>query len=140
LTLPANAHVDVVEFERALTDASASSVSGDTEGRIALRQRAVSLYAGDLLPESGGLEHVEAERHRLRRLAAAAAAALASDYRTLGEDAKAMEVAQWSVCRDPEADTAWVILAELHEDAGDHASASYYRRERCRMQAELAAV
>jgi DNA-binding SARP family transcriptional activator len=140
LSLPANAHVDVVEFEKALTAASASSVCGDTPGRVALREKAISLYTGDLLPETGSIEYVDAERHRLRRLAAAAAAALAADYRRLGEDAKAMEVAQWSVGRDPEADTAWLMLAELHEDAGDHASAAYYRNEQCRMQAELAAV
>ena len=140
LSLPTNAHVDVVEFERALTAASMSSARGDVQDRIALRERAISLYVGELLSESGGNEYIEAERERLRRLAAAAAAALASDYRGLGDDAKAMEVAQWSVCRDPEPESAWFMLAELHEDAGDHASGQYYRREYWRVQAELAVV
>jgi two-component SAPR family response regulator len=116
------------------------SARGDVEHRISLRERAISVYAGELLSESGGNEYIEAERQRLRRLAAAAAAALASDYRSLGDDAKAMEVAQWSVCRDPEPEIAWFILAELHEDAGDQASGQYYRREYWRMQAELAVV
>jgi DNA-binding SARP family transcriptional activator len=139
LDLPSSGHVDVVEFEKALEAASASSARGNIQGRIALRERAISLDAGDLLPDTS-MDYVDAERHRLRRLAAAAAAALGSDYRRLGDDAMAMDVARWSIRRDPEADTAWLLLAELHEDAGDQASAAYYRRERCRMQAELAAV
>jgi DNA-binding SARP family transcriptional activator len=137
LCLPAGAAVDVVQFEKALTEAAAASARGDIDGRIDLREQALALYPGDLLPEFWGTEHVESERQRLRRRAAAAAAALASDYRERGEFAKAMDVAQRSVDLDPEQEIPWLMLAELHEKAGDHVSADHVRREHSRIQAEL---
>jgi DNA-binding SARP family transcriptional activator len=138
LCLPVGAAVDVVQFENALTEAAATSARGDVDGRIGLRERALALYAGDLLPEFCGTEPVEAERQRLRRRAAAAAAALASDYRERGELAKAMDVAQRSVDLDPEQEIPWLMLAELHQKAGDHVSADHVRREHSRIQAALA--
>jgi DNA-binding SARP family transcriptional activator len=137
LCLPAGADVDVVQFEKALTEAAAASGCGDIDGRIRLREQALAVYTGDLLPEFCGTEHVESERQRLRRRAAAAAAALASDYRERGEFAKAMDVAQRSVDLDPEQEIPWLMLAELHEKAGDHVSADHVRREHSRIQAEL---
>jgi DNA-binding SARP family transcriptional activator len=137
LSLPVGATVDVVEFEHALTEAAASSARGDLASRIALREKALALYTGDLLPELCASEHIGAERQRLRRYAAAAAAALASDYRSLGDDEKAMDAAQRSVQLDPEQEIPWLMLAQLHEKAGDHVSAEYVRREHSRIQAAL---
>jgi DNA-binding SARP family transcriptional activator len=137
LCLPNGAAVDVMEFENALAEATAASARGDVQSRVGLREKALALYAGDLLPEFCETEHVGSERQRLRRRAAAAAAALASDYRGLGECEKAMDVAQRSVDLDPEQEVPWLILAELHEKAGDYISADHVRREHSRMQADL---
>jgi two-component SAPR family response regulator len=113
------------------------SARGDLLGRISARQEALNLYAGDLLPEIYVSEHIDSERERLRRSAAAAAAALASDYRTLGDYEQALVTAQRSVELDPYQEIPWLILADLHEKVGDVSSAEYVRREHARMRAEL---
>lgn len=138
LRLPDSTAVDVVEFEKALSEATAASVRGDLQGRVQLREKALALYGGDLLPEFCETEHIESERQRLRRRAAAAAAALASDYYELGDYEKAMEVAQRSLDLDAEQEAPWLMLAALHEKAGDHVSADHVLREHSRMQADLA--
>jgi hypothetical protein len=38
---------------------------------------------------------------------------------------------------DPEQEIPWLILAELHDRAGDPVSADYVRREHARRQANL---
>jgi two-component SAPR family response regulator len=136
LCLPTGASVDVRDFANAISRAATLSARGDIPGRISARQEALNLYAGDLLPEMTG-SHIENERDRLRRNAAAAAAALASDYRTLSDYEHALVTAQRSVELDPYQETAWLILADLHEKVGDVSSAEYVRREHARIRAEL---
>ncbi len=48
-----------------------------------------------------------------------------------------MDVAQRSVGLDSEPESPWLLLAELHEKAGDHISADHVRREHSRMRADL---
>jgi DNA-binding SARP family transcriptional activator len=137
LCLPARATVDVRDFASALAQAATASARGDARSRAVARQEALNLYAGELLPEITGAPSIEAERDRLHRSAAAAAAALASDYRTLGEYEQALVMAQRSVQLDQYQDTAWLVLAELHETLGDLSSAEYVRREHARVRADL---
>jgi len=137
LCLPSSAAVDVRDFTNAMSRAAALSARGDLMGRISARQEALNLYTGDLLPEFSGSEHIDSERDRLRRSAAAAAAALASDYRTVGDYEQALVTAQRSVELDPYQEIPWLILADLHEKVGDVISAEYVRREHVRMRAEL---
>ena len=137
LCLPDSAAVDVIQFENALTEATAASARGDLQGRVTSREEAVALYGGDLLPEFGEAEHIDAERLRLRRRAATAAAALASDYRGLGDNEKAMELAQCSLDLDPGQEAPWLMMAELHAMAGDHITADHVRREHDRVLADL---
>lgn len=139
MSLPANARVDVAVFDNLLSKASVSAVQGDTDGRIAAREQVLSLYAGDLLTDFPSTDHIDAERGRYRRSAAAAAAALASDYQALGESDLAMKAAQRSVELNPEDETSWLIIADLHDAAGDHVGAEHVRREHAQMQAELGA-
>lgn len=137
LCLPERATVDVRDFADALTRAATASARGDVRSRVTARQEALNLYTGELLPEISGAPSIDDERERLHRSAAAAAAALASDYRTLGEYEQALVMAQRSVRLDQYQDNAWVVLADLHETLGDLCSAEYVRREHARIQAEL---
>src|SRR6185503_9437810 len=105
--------VDVCAFSAAIARADALSARGDMAGRVAARQEALTLYAGDLLPEITGSTHIESERDRLRRSGAAAAAALASDFRTLGDYEQALVTAQRSVQLDPYQEIPWLILADV---------------------------
>ena len=139
MSLPANAHVDVVEFDDLLSSASVSAAQGDTDGRIAARKHVLDLYTNDLLTDFPPTDHVDAERSRYRRSAAAAAAALASDYQALGESDLAMKAARRSVELNPEDETSWLIIADLHDAVGDHVAAEHIRREHAQIQAELGA-
>lgn len=137
LCLPDDAEVDVRAFEAALAEAGARSARGDVAGRISSRRLAVELYTGDLLPEAAAESYVEMERDRLRRSAAAAAAALAGDFRSLGDHENALRVARRSVQLDPYQETPWLILADLYDRVGDQSSAEYVRREHHRVLKEL---
>jgi DNA-binding SARP family transcriptional activator len=137
LCLPSDATVDVRKFASALSKAAALAARGDLLGRISARHEALALYAGDLLPEITTAQHLDNERERFRRSAAAAAAALASDYQTLGDHENALSAAQRSVELDPYQEIPWLILAELHEQVGDASAAEYVRREHARLRAEL---
>ncbi|MGX9673683.1 BTAD domain-containing putative transcriptional regulator [Mycobacterium sp. HM-7] len=139
MSLPANSEVDVTEFDNLLSKASVSAAQGDIEGRIAAREQVLGLYKDDLLADFPSTDHVDAERRRYRRSAAAAAAALASDYQGLGESDLAMKIARRSVDLNPENETSWLIIADLHDAAGDHVGAEHVRHERAQIQAELGA-
>jgi DNA-binding SARP family transcriptional activator len=137
LCLPSGASVDVRDFANALSRAATLSARGDLAGRMAARQEALNLYTGHLLPGITGSEHIETERDRLRRNAAAAAAALASDYRTLGDFEQALVTAQRSVELDPYQEGPWLVMADLHEKMDDTSAAEHVRREHARMKVEL---
>ena len=137
LSLCSGASVDVRDFTKAISKADILSARGDLEGRMSARRHALGLYTGDLLPEVTRFPSIETERDRLRHSAAAAAAALASDHRTLGEYEQAFAMAQRSVQLEPYQEISWLILADLHEKLGDSGSAEYVRREHSRRRAEL---
>ncbi|MCV7173136.1 AAA family ATPase [Mycobacterium manitobense] len=137
LCLPESAAVDVVAFADAVARAGRLAARGDVAGRLAARRAALDLYTGDLLPELTGMAHVEGERDRLRHKAAAVAAALAADHLALGEHDRALAAAERSVQLEPEQDTGWLVLADLHAELGDAGSAEYVRREHARIRAEL---
>jgi DNA-binding SARP family transcriptional activator len=137
LCLPHDASVDVRDFARALSRAATLSARGDLAGRMAARQEALNLYAGHLLPGITGSEHVESERDRLRRNAGAAAAALASDHRSLGDLEQALLTAQRSVELDPYQEGPWLLMADLHEKMNDTSAAEHVRREYARVKVDL---
>jgi DNA-binding SARP family transcriptional activator len=137
LVLPSGGTVDVCQFDAALVRASAASARSDAAGRMAARQEALELYRGDLLPELALSEHVENQRGSLRRKAAAAAAALASDCRTMGDYERALASCRRSVELDPYPEMPWIILADLYEKVGDASSAEHTRREHARTLADL---
>lgn len=136
LILPPSATVDVRDFNAALVRAAAASARGDIPERVAAREQALALYTGELLPELVS-EHIDGQRGALRRNAAAAAAALASDYRTMGDYERALTCCRRSVDLDPYPEMPWLILADLYEKVGDASSAEHTRREHARVLAEL---
>ena len=109
--------------------------------REALRCRldALDLYAGDLLPEVGPAEWVVSERERLRVGAARVGAEAARLAYELAEFETAVGAAQRSLQLDPFHDPSWSLLAELHEQLGDHSAAEMTRREHARVCADLIA-
>jgi len=137
LCLPDEAVSDVRDFTGALSLAAAASARGDQDGRVKLREKAMALYSGDLLPDMA-IDAIEVERQRLRAAAAAAACALACDYASVDDVEKALGAAQRAVDLDAGQDGAWRLMAELHERVGDVSSADYVRHQHRRVRADLA--
>jgi DNA-binding SARP family transcriptional activator len=137
LTLPPGAVVDVRVLAETLAEAGRARSSGRHAASAAAAQRALRLYRGDLLPGDGPAEWVVGERDRLRVQVAGAARELSEDCRLLGDLRAGIEAARRSLDLDPLQDTAWDLLAELHERSGDRAAAEHARRQRTRALAEL---
>lgn len=134
---PAGSSVDVQDFERLVREATTRSARGDLAGAIDLRQEALELYVGELLPEDGPADHVVPERERLQVAAAATAAEQAEDCKTAGSVRAAIAAARMSVRLDPYQDLPWQVLVELHEESGDPTAADQVRREQLRARADL---
>src|SRR6185312_4721085 len=133
LTLPAGSRVDVRDFDASLHAAAAAPT---VEQALALRQRAIGLYQGELLPEEGPAEFVVGHRDRLRISAAAAGASAAQDAATLGRAREALAAARFSVDLDPFQDLGWQLLADLHAATGDESAAQQARRDHARARDE----
>ncbi len=133
----ADADVDVARFDDLL--AQARRETRNAGRRIELRTRALDLYLGELFPEEATIEHIVAERERLRLAAADAACALARDHADGGDLAAAGTAARTSIRLDRYQDSAWDLLADCLAADGDHTSARRARLEHSQMRAALAA-
>ena len=159
LTSPPGSRCDVLEFEGWLTRADQSRRARDVAGEVQALRSALNLYAGELLPEEGMAEWVLPARDRLRLMASDAAERLArvrvgpagggpaggrqagSAGTSVEPDVPARQEALGAVRRslalDPYRDSAWRLLVQLHEQAGDVAAAQSARLQRRRVLAEL---
>jgi DNA-binding SARP family transcriptional activator len=136
LELPPGGRCDLREFEAAVAAARAARAAGDRPRERAALREALDRYAGDLLPEEGAAEWVVGERERLRVTAATAAEALARRLADVDAEA-AVDAARRAVELDAYRDSAWRLLAELHETTGDQAAAHAARERHRKVLAEL---
>ncbi len=150
LVMPAGSVSDLVGFESSLRRAAAARQAGDRAAELAALEQALTGYRGDLLVEEGAAEWVLGDRDRLRLLAADSAerlarVCLAGWSRQVGDltayDSVALDGAlaacRRSLALDPYRDSAWQLLVEMHELAGDAAAAENVRRRRRRVLSEL---
>ena len=140
LTLPAGSYCDLLDFESALTGARTARLSNDVTAERASLYRAFGCYGGDLLPEDGPAEWVVAERERLRLAAADAGERLARAEAAAGNIDAAVEQVRRTLSIDAYRDTAWRLLVQLHERAGDLSAAHTVRRQHRQVLAELGAA
>ncbi len=127
------------EFQRLVRQASREDASGRMRQALRCRLDALDLYAGELLPEVGPAEWVVHERERLRVAAALVGAEAARLAYEFADFDTALRAAQRSLQLDPFHDPSWTLLAELHEQLGDHSAAEMTRREHARVVADLIA-
>jgi DNA-binding SARP family transcriptional activator len=137
LMLPGGSRCDIDDFEVALARARTARIAGDLAAERASLHRALSCYGGELLPEDGLAEWVVTERERLRLAAADASERLARAEAGAGDIGTAIEYARRTLALDCYRDTAWRLLVQLHERAGDASAAHAVRREHKKMLAEL---
>ena len=140
LALPVGSRCDLLDFQAALASARTARLSGDMPAEHASLYRALSCYGGDLLPEDGSAEWVVAERERLRLAAADAGEQLARAEAAAGNVGTAVEQARRALSFDTYRDSAWRLLIQLHERAGDLSAAHAVRRQYGKVLAELGAT
>ena len=133
LALP-GASVDVHLLDRAITAVGRAVRDADP---VLLADRAaevLELYQGDLLPEVGSAEWVLDERDRLRLGVATALASSAAACLDLGRPDLGLWQARRVVQLDPLRDTAWLVLARIQQELGDHSAAQVTLAEHSRVR------
>jgi DNA-binding SARP family transcriptional activator len=135
LVLP-GAMADVTAFERTVEEARHLPRGA----ALTVRQAALDLYLGELLPEVGPADWVVEDRERLRLLAAGLAAAAAADAIAVADHGTAIDLARRSVTLDACHDPAWRLLIETYEQIGDLSAAAVARADHRRVWDDLGVV
>lgn len=133
LQLP-GASVDVQQVERGMDALQRAAPVADAPQLAERAADLVRLYRGDLLPEVGAAEWVVDDRDRLRL---GLASALANSSRACLERGRP-DLALWQARRvvqlDPLRDTAWLVLARIQQQLGDHSAAQVTLTEHSRVR------
>ena len=137
LVLPPGAVADVVEFDRAVAAGRVARAAGNGEHAAESFQRALDVYAGDLLPEDGPADWVVDERDLRRAEACEAAGALAETLLERGEALSAAIVCERGLHVDRYEDALWRTCIAAYERGGDPAAAERTRRKYEGVLAEL---
>jgi DNA-binding SARP family transcriptional activator len=137
LALPADAVVDIREFESGVAQGRAARLADDWESAIEAIERALDAYGGDLLPEAGPAEWVVEARERYRAQASEAALMLTEVHLERGDPATAAAVSERGLRIDRYRDSQWRVLVTACERAGDKAAAARARRSYREVLAEL---
>jgi DNA-binding SARP family transcriptional activator len=137
LSLPPDARVDVIDFERAVGEGRAARSQGQTERSVEAFQRALDLYTGDLLPEDGPAEWLLDHRDRRRAEACEAARSLAQALLERGQPLSAAVTCERGIYVDRYEDELWRLCVEAYERAGDAAAAERMRERYKRVLGEL---
>jgi two-component SAPR family response regulator len=128
---------DVGVLEDALDRAPRHAAAGEVEAALALWDTALETYRGELLPELGPTDWVVDERERLRLATSTAAIEAARLRRGDGQVVAALRCVRRATELDPWSDTAWRLLAEIQDAAGDPTAAAVTRARHAEVRAEL---
>src|SRR5690606_29027417 len=110
LKLPPGSTTDLRSFDQALAAADVARAAGEVEEAVASLNRALDLYAGEVLPEDGPEEWVLGPREYYRSRTAEAAAAVADLQLTRHDPGAAAAAALRSIDLDPCRDGSWRLL------------------------------
>ncbi|MEU9121005.1 BTAD domain-containing putative transcriptional regulator [Streptomyces sp. NPDC048506] len=137
LNLPADAYLDTLAFETALTRSRRARSAGDTSVAVGGLRDALASYHGELLPEDGPAEWLQQDREMYRRQAANAAAELATAELAADNPREAVAAAEKCLAIDAFHDTGWQLLVRAHQRVGAPAAAERARRRYLAMLASL---
>jgi DNA-binding SARP family transcriptional activator len=111
---PERIETDVARFEAALVAANEISI---LDARLALLERAVGLYNGELAPGIH-IEPIQAERNRLSEVHLKALHLLAQVYEQAGQIEKAIEIAHRTLAANPLLEETYCDLMRLYSASG----------------------
>lgn len=137
LNLPADAYLDTLAFQTALTQSRRARAVGDTTTAVGGLRDALAEYSGELLPEDGPAEWLQQDREMYRHQAANAAAELAAAELAAGNPREAVVAAEKCLVIDAFHDTGWQLLVRAHQRIGAPAAAERARRRYTAMLASL---
>ncbi|GAA1532089.1 BTAD domain-containing putative transcriptional regulator [Nocardioides humi] len=123
LLLPPGSTADLVDFTHHVRVAEESRAAGESDAAVAALERALELYAGDVLPEDGPAEWAVAVRDRFKVRACEAAALLGDLHLHAGRPEEAAAALQRSLEIEPCRDASWRLLIRAYEATGDLAAA-----------------
>jgi DNA-binding SARP family transcriptional activator len=112
LRLPAGSTIDVAGFAEAMRRWRLARGRTDRAQLIALANRVLESYRGELLSEEGSAEWVLARRESMRGEASGVAAALARLELDRGDPAAAIEICQRALGIDELDSRVWTVLTE----------------------------
>lgn len=116
--------VDAHEFEDRLAQATRCAARGDASGASRLREEAVALYTGDLLPEDAHEDWSQAPREWLKEQCLSALARLAEDAIQSGDPEAALPFAEQLLAADPAHEPGMRLLLRALAALGRHADAA----------------
>ncbi len=137
LTLPDDAHVDVVEFAAFARQARVAEAMGDSAAAVAAAEAALGVYGGDLLGEEGPAEWVLKARDGHRSTAADLAETVASIHQVAGSFTAAAHACHRGLEIDRYRDGLWRTLVAAYRGSGDQAAAGRAGRDYASVLAEL---
>ncbi len=140
LTLPDDAHVDIVAFEARNQESRDAEARGDDEATAAAMTDALELYRGDLLEEEGPAEWVVKARDHFRATAADLAERLAGAHVAAASYGAAVRTCQRGLEIDRYRDRLWRLLVASHRESGDQANAGRAARDYGAVLLELGVV
>jgi len=136
LALPPGSRADHLALDEAIAAGRAARAHGRDAEAIAHFRAALTLYAGELLPEDGPAEWVVGRRDRARGDCVDAARALA-ELLLVDAPVEAASVCATGLAVDPYHDPLWRLLIDARERAGDLAAATSARSGYARMLDDL---
>ncbi|HZM76554.1 MAG TPA: BTAD domain-containing putative transcriptional regulator [Candidatus Limnocylindrales bacterium] len=129
LVIGERCRVDVADFRAAVVAARQARGNGNEAVRAQALERAIDVYAGELLPEDGIAEWVVGPREQLRQQAAQCTLDLAQLKLAGGDAVAAAQLARACVNIDRYRDDGWRALIRAYEDLGSHAAAANARHD-----------
>ncbi|HEX7276235.1 MAG TPA: BTAD domain-containing putative transcriptional regulator, partial [Acidimicrobiales bacterium] len=140
LTLPDDAHLDIVAFEARNQQSRDAEARGDEGAAVAAMTEALELYRGDLLEEEGPAEWVVKARDHFRATAADVAERLAGAHVAAAAYGAAVRTCQRGLEIDRYRDRLWRLLVASHRESGDQANAGRAARDYAAILLELGVV
>jgi DNA-binding SARP family transcriptional activator len=137
LAVDEHSSVDAVHLLQATAAGHEAIRTGNQDRAIASFDRALELYAGEMMPEEGPADWLTEERETYRTAVVEAAFALAEVHAARGELVAGAFACERGLRVDRYRDSLWRLLIDLYERGGETAAAARSREHYRAVLSEL---